>query len=76
MQNNKKAIKLKNIDRLAWMATSPNQELATIFGNFCVVFWQCLPVKFIVLHLYFYPKLSDFQVCHKLAPRGGISASL
>jgi len=63
MQNNKKAIKLKNIDRLAWMATSPNQELATIFGNFCVVFWQCLPVKFIVLHLYFYPKLSDFQVC-------------
>jgi hypothetical protein len=39
-----KAIKNKDIDELAWMDTSPNQELETIFGNFCVVFWQFSPV--------------------------------
>jgi hypothetical protein len=43
-------IKNRDIDRLAWMDTSPNQEFATIFGTIFVVFWQFLPVSFIVLH--------------------------
>jgi hypothetical protein len=41
-------IKRKDINMLDRMNTSPNQEFATIFGNFNAVFWQFLPVSFIV----------------------------
>jgi hypothetical protein len=48
MQNSKKAIKRQDIDGLGWIDISPNQEFETICGNFSVVFWQFLPVSFIV----------------------------
>jgi hypothetical protein len=38
-----KVIKRKNINGLVWMDRSPNQEFATIFGNFGADFWQFLP---------------------------------
>jgi len=50
MQKLWRKIKSRNIDGLTWMDTSPNQEYATMFGNFSAVFWQFFPVSFIVLN--------------------------
>lgn len=66
MQNNGKAIKIYDIDGLVWMDTSPNQELATIFGNFFAEYWQFLPVPFIVSHSYFYVNLFNGYTSKKM----------
>lgn len=61
-----KAIKKQDIDGLAWMDTSSNQELATIFGIFFAVFWQSLFVQFIVSHSYFYITLFNGYTSKKM----------